>query len=400
MGGAHLCVSCKKPKKSGELFHIFPIKRDVVCRKWEIAARVNATEHSLLCADHFDPDSYIYTGSRKLKLDAIPSIFSHAKTQLHRKPPVKRTIDDERKPALEEKPSSSPSKTDLRGEIAEKEEIIMQQRKKIKLMHQQVRRHSTTITNLKSAVSALKEKNLLEPKIAENILETFPGLDGQLIANHLHNLDRENRGNRYSDEVKRFALTVHFYSPKAFKYLRTIFNLPHPRSIRVWTSSVKCDPGFFEDVFLHLRKMISDDPINAECALIFDGMAIRKETVNNLSTGNMDGFVDLGQGIAGFEDEDDDDDDTIASEALIFLFSALRSSWKYVIGYVLIDKLGAEKQYGLVARALELAIDHGIEVKTVTCDGTATKIIHHPLFAFPDRGTKSFLRIWMPRSPG
>ena len=61
----------------------------------------------------------------------------------------------------------------------------------------------------------------------------------------------------------------------------------------------------------------------------------------------MEGYVDLGQGIIKFDDDDDDDDDKIASEALIFLPSSLRCSWKYVIGYVLIDKIPAAKQYGL-----------------------------------------------------
>ena len=85
-------------------------------------------------------------------------------------------------------------------------------------------------------------------------------------------------------EVKKFALTVHFYSPRAFQYLRTIFNLPDPRSIRHWTSSVDCEPGFFKDVFLHLNNMVSEDRVNAEVSLIFDGMSIKKEITNNKST--------------------------------------------------------------------------------------------------------------------
>jgi hypothetical protein len=86
----------------------------------------------------------------------------------------------------------------------------------------------------------------------------------------------------------------------------------------------------------------------------------------------MEGFVDLGQGISDFDDGEDEDDDTVASEALIFLVSALRCHWKYAVGYAFIDKIGAGKQYGLVAKALDLSIEHDINVKTVTCDGTPT----------------------------
>ena len=394
--GVPVCTSCEKPRNQGELFHTFPTKRQAICRKWEVATKIlnlKATESSMLCADHFEPGAYIYPGSKKLKSDAVPTLFTFSVSSSHykkaiktpRKSPTKRRSVDyemqnssytnDERPSKERKLENpvSPSKDEMREEIANKDHIISEQKNKIKLLNQQVRRKSTTVSNLRSSVVMLKEKQLLDPKIADNLVETFPGLDGAIIANHFQNIDRDNRGNRYSDEVKRFSLTLHFYSPRAFEYLRTIFNLPDPRSIRVWTSSVFCEPGFFEDVFLHLKNKISEDQINTECALIFDAMAIKKGVVYNKSTRCMEGFVDLGQGIAEFDD-DDEDEDTIASEALIFLVSALRCSWKYVIGYVFIDKLNADKQYGLVARALELAIDHGMNVKTVTCDGTSTNM--------------------------
>ena len=45
------------------------------------------------------------------------------------------------------------------------------------------------------------------------------------------NKKRISTGRRYPEEVKRFALTGHFYSPKAYKYLRTVFSLPHGSSL-------------------------------------------------------------------------------------------------------------------------------------------------------------------------
>lgn len=345
--GVPICSSCEKPRKPGELFHTFPTKRHDICRKWEIATKIlnfKATDSSLLCGDHFEDSAYIYPGSKKLRPDAFPTIFTFPESSSHSKKAIKAPRKPPTKRIIEEKPSTSskvlkleisvmsPSKEDLRAEIAKKEIVIFEQKKKIKLLQQQVRRKNTSITNLRSAVDTLKEKELLDPKIADNLMETFPGLDGHLIVSHLQNKDRDNRGNRYSKEVKCFSLTVYFYSPRAYEYLKTIFNLPDPRSLRVWTSSVSCEPGFFEDVFLHLKMMVSEDPINAECALIFDGMAIKKGVAYSQSLGFMEGFVDLGQNLAEFDD--DDDEGTIASEALIFLLSALRCHWKYVIGYV------------------------------------------------------------------
>ena len=129
---------------------------------------------------------------------------------------------------------------------------------------------------------------------------------------------------------------------------------------------MKCEPGFFEDVFLHLRNLVLDNAKNAECSLIFDAMIIKKGVIFNKSKGCYEGFVDLGENIVACGE-----DDTVATEALIFMISALQSYWKYPIGYVLIDKINADNLYCLISRALQLSLDNNLKVRTVTCDGTA-----------------------------
>ena len=59
---------------------------------------------------------------------------------------------------------------------------------------------------------------------------------------------------------QKIALTLHFYSPKAYDYVRSILCLPHPLSTLRWKSSVNCEPGFFQEVFLQLQKMIENSP--------------------------------------------------------------------------------------------------------------------------------------------
>ena len=102
----------------------------------------------------------------------------------------------------------SPTKEVLRELLEKKEDVITQQKKKIKLLHQQVRRKNTTITDLRSAIKVLKEKELIDSDLADKLAETFPGLDGELMASQLNNKDRHNRGNRYSDPVKKISRTL------------------------------------------------------------------------------------------------------------------------------------------------------------------------------------------------
>ena len=51
---------------------------------------------------------------------------------------------------------------------------------------------------------------------------------------------------KYSKQLKAFALTLQFYSSKAYNYVRQTFNLglPHPSVIRSWYTKIPAEPGF------------------------------------------------------------------------------------------------------------------------------------------------------------
>jgi hypothetical protein len=170
----------------------------------------------------------------------------------------------------------------LQEELTRKDQKIKEQKAKIKILQQKLRRNSNKMDNMNTLISDMKERQLLEPSVADQLDKHFHHLSKDIIINQFVNQDRSNKGHRHSDEVKKFALTVHFYSPRAYDYLRSIFTLPHPRCIKSWISTVNCGVGFFRDVFAHLQNLIADDPaVNGDSALIFDGMAIKKETPYN-----------------------------------------------------------------------------------------------------------------------
>lgn len=41
----------------------------------------------------------------------------------------------------------------------------------------------------------------------------------------IKNVNTETNGRRYNKEVKKFATTLYFYSPKAYHYLRYLYHL-------------------------------------------------------------------------------------------------------------------------------------------------------------------------------
>ena len=147
-------------------------------------------------------------------------------------------------------------------------------------------------------MNTLQDKHLIKSSAANLLKDQFSVLTLEMFQNELKKCKREKKGYRYHEEVKEFALTVHFYSPRAYSYLRTIFSLPHPSSIRNWTSSVNCEPGFHQDVQKHLSEQLETTPTMIDCTLMMDAMAIRKQVLYDAKNRKYSRFVDNGQIIA------------------------------------------------------------------------------------------------------
>ena len=96
----------------------------------------------------------------------------------------------------------------------------------------------------------------------------------RLIENELKANKCEQQGHRYSEKLKDFAVTMHFYSAQAHNYVRKFLNLPHPCTLRKWASSRNCQPGFLSEVVATLKRSIT--PNLTDIVLMFDAMAIKK----------------------------------------------------------------------------------------------------------------------------
>lgn len=86
----------------------------------------------------------------------------------------------------------------------------------------------------------------------------------------------------YPHELKNFALTVNFYSPKSYNYIRSLnpAMLPHPRTIQKWLQVVECGPGFQVEALKVLKQKnieMREKGRACMCSLIIDEMSIRKK---------------------------------------------------------------------------------------------------------------------------
>ncbi|KAL3189847.1 hypothetical protein MRX96_020867 [Rhipicephalus microplus] len=174
----------------------------------------------------------------------------------------------------------------------------------------------------------------------------------------------EQKG-KYPPELRAFALTLHFYSPAAYEYVRSKFNeaLPSQRTLRGWYKSIQEAPGFTAEAFAFLEKFAEarDEPFY--CALIVDDMAIRKHV--ELVGDKVVGYVDFGTGL-------DDDGLPEAANACVFMIVGINVRFKMPVGYFLIDSLTGAERAEVAKQCIEKLALVKAEVVSLTFDGASS----------------------------
>ena len=162
-------------------------------------------------------------------------------------------------------------------------------------------------------------------------------------------------------------MTLHYYSPKAYDFVRKILALPHPSSIRAWGASVDCSPGYLTNVIEMLGATVAKKSWMSDVVLIVDAMSLRKGTVWDLVSKKYVGTVDYGTALP-------ESPDNLATEALVFMIVGVSGHFKHPIAYVLQDKCPGIVQAQLITDCLSLLHGVGINVIAVVFDGCPANI--------------------------
>ena len=186
----------------------------------------------------------------------------------------------------------------------------------------------------------------------------------ELFKNQLKN-SKKGTNSRYSDSIKQFAVSLHFYSPKAYEYVRKALHLPCSATIRAWAAAIQCEPGFLTDVIRHLQDTLKED--EKDCILLVDEMAIKKEVVWDVKNKKFAGHTDYGPILA-------EEPDSIATNALVFMAVGLKRPWFHPIAYFMVDRVTSKMQAQLINEAINLLTEGGLEVHGATFDGCAKNI--------------------------
>lgn len=240
------------------------------------------------------------------------------------------------------------------------------QSKKLYKARESIKGLKRRVNSLKSVLNDLKSKHVLSTNAIEHLEKTFGDIPGALMSRMLKSIrSRSIPRSKYPEQLRKFAVTLHFYSSKAYKYVRNTFNLalPHPSVIRKWSSSIECQPGFSTVCLNTLKAKVEEAKLQNRrviCSLTLDEMSIKKQI--DFDGKRNWGYVDVGIDLQH-------DEVVPASEALVLMVVSHNSSWKLPIAYFLIRSLSGAEKANIIREALIRLHEIGVDVTSTTCDG-------------------------------
>lgn len=270
------CIQCRVL-----LFNDFcRLPTDVVLREeWVSIIRLSrqdnnwqASKFCVVCSLHFKEDDLYFTekGRRLIKKTSKPTInlssseISGITKSLMNPVPLEGQSDSSKslqvnkiseafiqdnslEPEVRDSDLESifdtPKKSQLRKHLKKHKLLRVTTKRKLRMLQQKIRRLEKRNTSLKNILKDLKDKNFIN-------CDTHNLLNENIVATEVfHNLYLRSSGKKkikYSPAIRKFSLSLNFYSPKGYDYVRKTFNccLPHPKTLAKRYTHVKSEPGF------------------------------------------------------------------------------------------------------------------------------------------------------------
>jgi hypothetical protein len=168
-------------------------------------------------------------------------------------------------------------------------------------------------------------------------------------------------GRRYHPQIIRFALSLHGKSPAAYRELRDsgALVLPSERVLRDYKNYFKPKAGINPENIEALReKAASLTGTRRYTVIVMDEMKIQSNLVFDKHSGDLIGFVDLGDPMTNYASLGDED--LMATHALAFLVRGMCSDLKHVIAYYFTENVTSYQLISVfwkVVAVLELSLN-------------------------------------------
>jgi Transposase protein len=190
-----------------------------------------------ICSAHFEKDCFLEQNTKRhLKPGCVPTLFL--------KP------DDQSLPAIVSVRLDHnyylPTQAELKRRLNIASDELVASKKHIKRLKESRRRQKQKCQSVRDVLRELQKKKLLSETNLEKLLESGSKVPAQLFQRLVDSKHKDVVSRKhYTPDLKRFAVTLQYYSNKAYNYVRETFlyNLPHENVIRRWYASIQCETG-------------------------------------------------------------------------------------------------------------------------------------------------------------
>lgn len=220
------------------------------------------------------------------------------------------------------------------------------------------------IKELRSIITILKLKNNSKTDLSSQTLK--PLFQSQFKLNKVM-----KKGRRYSEADKQFALSLHYCSPKSYRFLQKHFCLPATRSIRRWLQNLAVTPGLNYNVLRILKLKADLLPLEERViAVAIDEMSLKEYASYNSQSDILEGFADYGIDFPDFLKSKKVD--ALANQGLVVMIRGLRRNFKQIIGYF----VSVNSINGKILKDIVL---HSLKKLVLVCDQGPNNLQMHRL---------------------
>lgn len=93
-------------------------------------------------------------------------------------------------------------------------------RKRRNVLDCKIRRRNKVLRTLKAVTATFEEDTKSDGEHAQFVLKKLEGIPREIFENEMKNRERDPGGRRYNPKLKEFALTLYYYSPRAYDFCR------------------------------------------------------------------------------------------------------------------------------------------------------------------------------------
>lgn len=182
-------------------------------------------------------------------------------------------------------------------------------------------------------------------------------------------------GEKCSKKIRQFCLALHYYSPRAYEFVRKTFHnhLPHSKTIQNWyaNSDLRGDPEI-QGEHMELLRKIAQGYQNKHhrrlmCSLVFYEMNIRQQVCWLPQQMTYSGFINN-------EDNPENDENIIAKQVIAFVLNGIDVNFEFPVAYYFIDSLNTTKRRNLVYEIIEAITRCEVKITNITFDGCSTNV--------------------------